>query len=241
MISLNDYWRHRDGLTIREGARQGGMNASTMMRRIHAVRDLAARDPLIAWAAEAPPKAAVRHVTDDVITGKANVLLRRMKEPGATLIISKQRGGRVMRDYRDRWVTTGEVKREIAAHIVARGWLQFEKTLKDGMHHRYSLTTAGANWVTGVGELPWPRWVARNDVDGRLFAAGEAIRLLWDDNRPAALDVLQHVGELAPILRLVICEDVKLEAAENRLGYSARSGKVVLRMALERLASCFGN
>lgn len=45
---------------------------------------------------------------------------------------------------------------------------------------------------------------------------------------------------LAEILVAVCCEEIGLEAAEKRLALPARSGKVVLKLALDRLAAHFG-
>ena len=46
--------------------------------------------------------------------------------------------------------------------------------------------------------------------------------------------------ELATILLEVCCLERGLEAAERRLGWPSRSGKVVLRLALARLALHYG-
>ncbi|MEM0905937.1 MAG: DUF6456 domain-containing protein [Pseudomonadota bacterium] len=52
---------------------------------------------------------------------------------------------------------------------------------------------------------------------------------------------LDAVGPgLADILVAVCCEEVGLETAEKRLGWPARSGKVVLKLALDRLAEHYG-
>ena len=52
---------------------------------------------------------------------------------------------------------------------------------------------------------------------------------------------LQAVGAgLAEILLALCCEEVGLEAAEKRLGLPARSGKVLLRLGLDRLAQHYG-
>lgn len=52
---------------------------------------------------------------------------------------------------------------------------------------------------------------------------------------------LHAVGPgLADVLVAVCCEELGLEAAEKRLGWPARSGKVVLRLALDRLAMHYG-
>ncbi|MEM9224504.1 MAG: DUF6456 domain-containing protein [Pseudomonadota bacterium] len=52
---------------------------------------------------------------------------------------------------------------------------------------------------------------------------------------------LNAVGPgLAEILVAVCCEECGLEAAEKRFGWPLRSGKVVLRLALDRLASHYG-
>lgn len=52
---------------------------------------------------------------------------------------------------------------------------------------------------------------------------------------------LSTVGPgLAEVLVAVCCEEIGLEAAEKRLGWPQRSGKVVLKLALDRLAAHYG-
>ncbi len=52
---------------------------------------------------------------------------------------------------------------------------------------------------------------------------------------------LSAVGPgLADVLVAVCCEEIGLEAAEKRLGWPQRSGKVVLKLALDRLAAHYG-
>jgi hypothetical protein len=52
---------------------------------------------------------------------------------------------------------------------------------------------------------------------------------------------LEQVGaELSPILVHICCHAAGIEAAEQILGMPRRSGKVVLQLALTRLARCYG-
>ncbi|WMS42040.1 DUF6456 domain-containing protein [Acuticoccus sp. MNP-M23] len=52
---------------------------------------------------------------------------------------------------------------------------------------------------------------------------------------------LGAVGDgLADVLVAVCCEEIGLEAAEKRLGWPQRSGKVVLKLALDRLGAHYG-
>ena len=54
-------------------------------------------------------------------------------------------------------------------------------------------------------------------------------------------DAISAVGPgLAEALVGVCCEELGLEAVEKRLGWPPRSGKVVLRLALDRLAAHYG-
>lgn len=64
----------------------------------------------------------------------------------------------------------------------------------------------------------------------------------------AATDARRRVGraldavgpDLSEVLVAVCCEEQGLEAVEKRLGWPARCGKVVLRLALDRLARHYG-
>ena len=61
------------------------------------------------------------------------------------------------------------------------------------------------------------------------------------DRAPLFVRPWPSLGEgLATILLEVCCLERGLEAAERRLGWPSRSGKVVLRLALARLALHYG-
>ncbi len=68
------------------------------------------------------------------------------------------------------------------------------------------------------------------DVSERAMAARERVH--------AALDAVGE--ELAAILLEVCCLSRGMEAAERRLGWPRRSGRLVLRIALQRLAEHYG-
>ncbi|MEM7696156.1 MAG: DUF6456 domain-containing protein [Pseudomonadota bacterium] len=59
--------------------------------------------------------------------------------------------------------------------------------------------------------------------------------------RRRVMGALGAVGPgLADVLVAVCCDELGIEAAEKRLGWPARSGKLVLGLALDRLASHYG-
>ena len=92
-------------------------------------------------------------------------------------------------------------------------------------HQRDRITQS---WnVSGVrGSAPRDRLMlseAAQDARARVERAFEAVGPVLDE-----------------VLRLVCCEELGLEVVEKRFGWPARSGKVVLRLALDRLAAHYG-
>src|SRR5262245_15231270 len=96
-----------------------------------------------------------------------------------------------------------------------------------------------------------PRVTALWDVEGTVSTTGGRRSGLPPDGLPTAERVLQArtrldralkaAGEgLATILLEVCCLERGLEAAERRLGWPSRSGKLVLRLALARLVQHYG-
>jgi hypothetical protein len=96
-----------------------------------------------------------------------------------------------------------------------------------------------------------PRVTALWGVEGAVSTTGGRRSGLPPDGLPTAERVLQArarldralkaAGEgLATILLEVCCLERGIEAAERRLGWPSRSGKVVLRLALARLALHYG-
>jgi hypothetical protein len=96
-----------------------------------------------------------------------------------------------------------------------------------------------------------PRVTALWGVEGTVSTTGGRRSGLPPDGLPTVERVLQArtrldralkaAGEgLATILLEVCCLERGLEAAERRLGWPSRSGKVVLRLALARLALHYG-
>jgi len=87
--------------------------------------------------------------------------------------------------------------------------------------------------VTQGWDASGVRGAARRD---RLTASEAAVAA-----RRRVEAALDAVGPgLSHILVAVCCEEIGLEAAEKRLGWPARSAKVVLRLALDRLAQHYG-
>jgi hypothetical protein len=96
-----------------------------------------------------------------------------------------------------------------------------------------------------------PRVTALWGLEGTVSTTGGRRSGLPPDGLPTAERVLQArtrldraltaAGEgLATILLEICCLERGLEAAERRLGWPSRSGKVVLRLALARLALHYG-
>ncbi|WP_157961614.1 DUF6456 domain-containing protein [Acuticoccus kandeliae] len=99
--------------------------------------------------------------------------------------------------------------------------------------HRDHSRARGEARVTQSWDASGVRSEARRDGLSVSEGAMEA--------RRRVVQALDTVGAgLAEILVLVCCEEMGLEAVEKRLRWPARSGKVVLRLALDRLANHYG-
>lgn len=85
----------------------------------------------------------------------------------------------------------------------------------------------------------WERFLTAGATRGQMQAGGQAEGP--QDARTRVGKALEALGPgLADIVFRICCFLEGLETAEKRLGWSARSGKVVLKIALERLASHYG-
>jgi len=83
----------------------------------------------------------------------------------------------------------------------------------------------------------WDASGVRGEAPRDRLAASEVAL----DARRRVERALSAVGPgLAEVLLAVCCEEVGLEAVERRQGWPARSAKVVLRLALDRLAAHYG-
>lgn len=83
----------------------------------------------------------------------------------------------------------------------------------------------------------WDMSGVRSESQRDGLTLGEAAAMA----RRRVEQAVEAVGPgLAEILIAVCCEERGLEATEKRLGWPARSGKVVLRLALDRLADHYG-
>ncbi|PRY81062.1 DUF6456 domain-containing protein [Marivita geojedonensis] len=103
----------------------------------------------------------------------------------------------------------------------------------DRLHEDYA--------IAGFGKSDLIGW----DGPGSLKPHYEAAHKMKDRRRSAALlRTLDAIRDLGPGLSEVVlrccCLREGLEATEKRLGWSARSGKVVLRIALQRLSLFYG-
>lgn len=108
---------------------------------------------------------------------------------------------------------------------------QFQSALK--LHTDFYIACNVHNIPTS---MDWDKLV--NRVDSSL-----SIPLQWFDDGKRADNfeqALTYVGTgLADILLLCVCYEYGLEECEKRLGWSARSGKIVLRIALNQLSQFY--
>lgn len=85
----------------------------------------------------------------------------------------------------------------------------------------------------------WERFLTSQDKGAFVGSQSGSDRSM--NARDRVMDALEALGPgLADIVFRVCCFLEGLETAEKRMGWSARSGKVVLKIALQRLAAHYG-
>jgi Domain of unknown function (DUF6456) len=99
--------------------------------------------------------------------------------------------------------------------------------------------------IAGLSQRVTASWeqTIESGSSGRSGGASEAVALserAMDARRRVNLALVAAGPELAGILLEVCCLTCGLEAAERRLGLPQRAGKVVLQIALSRLADHYG-
>jgi len=95
-----------------------------------------------------------------------------------------------------------------------------------------------ADWeLAELGPRVTMRWTPR--VDGGAIGQDPATAQLSAKRRVSAATRATGPG-LSDVLWRVICADERLPEAERALGWPARAGRVVLGLALDRLADHYG-
>ena len=149
-----------------------------------------------------------------------------------------------------------------AEHLAARGgtegfdarWRASEggrelkrvRNFKPGFHRGLWFGLANAAFETLVGgHSPWTLSHTENHLALHRLGDGEVPGRHWHERdlppRDRVSAVLRDLGPgLGDVALRVCCFLEGLETAERRMGWSARSGKVVLKIALQRLAEHYG-
>ena len=207
MTPIEAYQRHvLGGETMASLAREAGVHKSTVMRQIRRVEDQRAEDAILDTALDAP------EVLD------TSALLARLHEPGVEVLIAvAQPVAVLMLDG----VRIGTCRAAEVLGLLRLGALQ--RTRQVGRLSVYAATSR----PRPRGRAGLRRVVSRTHPDWELQRTREA-----DD----AWLVQTFGQETAGFLRAVCSQGAKFEDEERRLRWPARSAKLVLRLAMDRLS-----
>jgi Domain of unknown function (DUF6456) len=198
-------------------------------------------------------RALIRRGEDFVVVTAKGKRVRGISSVAASLVTEMRRLGLVVETEGGRFVSGGSAppgsRRQAESPLL---WLA-QRRDADGQPLISEAEFAAGERLLRDFELARlsPRVTALWGVEGAVSTTGSRRSGLPPDGLPTTERVLaarirvdqalEAAGEgLATILLEVCCLERGLEAAERRLGWPSRSGKVVLRLALNRLAVHYG-
>lgn len=140
-----------------------------------------------------------------------------------------------------RLASAGSAKRRING-VGALAWLQGRKILTEveakaaqNLRRDFELSSSHASITQN-----WAGFALAGVEGRRGGGGGEHHALVRAQARRRLDDACKIMGPgLADVAIQVCCKDEEIGAVERRMGWSARSGKVVLRLALQRLVELY--
>lgn len=247
LLAIRD--RHRRhtvaGESLSAIARDLGVHASSVRWSVRRGEDLV-DDPLFEVLGAEVPEAVVER--------EAPRILLRLREPGAVLVAHRALPRAAVVVDGATSSPTATVEKDVAAAAWARGWLRQSAGARAAslVAHRasepvgrYVITRRGREVAAALdGRLRSRRAPGSSSRGYRIpeeaVAAGRRLRDKWLCGISIEQEV-EFVGpELAAVLEVLVIEELGLEAAERRMGWPARSAKVLLHIALMRLRAFYG-
>jgi hypothetical protein len=200
----------------------------------------------------------------DEILRKALVVLRRLSEPEAVLLYSTMSGMKksvvVRPDGGGKFTRLCTVDREYVKEFAGRAWIEMISGSQAQKSYKYRISTLGRSAVASI--IAQKSGKIRNKFDNETAAERLSRKInpctgqpnltpeqtatattlynIWHGDKDGEQKVYAILRDFEPSIQTLLinccCKYVGIEETERRLGWSARSGKVVLFIFLDRLA-----
>ncbi len=252
-IALEDAAAHAKGESFRSIAWRRGCHHSTIMRRVKRIEGIINRFHGARKDRELP---TMEIDFDAKINQTARSVLRRLSEPEAELAVPVSESGMtcvVVRPGADKApVVIGKVAKPFALEFFMRGWI--ETISRTTSVARYRITPKGKRELNALIRAHTGRASAWTMIDQAATLLRKPDGTPWFTSEQ--LEVAQHLGDVyftegeeaarlllhhldpgeAELVYAICCARELMGETERRLGLPARSGRVLLRSALSRLA-----
>jgi hypothetical protein len=260
-VELATYRAHViEGIPMRQLARDQSLHVSTILRRIRRVEERT-DCPLLENVVLQPK---VTPMNEEEVQRKALVVLRRLSEPEAVLLYSTMNGMKksvvVRPDGGGKFDRLCTVDRDYVEEFAKLGWIEMISGSQAQKAYKYRISTLGRSAVASI--IARKSGKARNKFDNETAAERLSRKInpctgqpnltaeqtatattlynIWHGDKGGEEKVYAILRDFEPSIHTLIinccCKYVGIEETERRLGWSARSGKVVLSIFLDRVA-----
>lgn len=249
------------GKPLRQIARERDAHPSTVMRQVRRAESWN-EDPLQSEALSV----AIRNVNNSTAgDSEALRVLRRLAEKDAVLVVSTSLVLATACVFKMSEginpIVIARTPRATTVTMLTHGWIRVKS--KGATTNTYVITKDGSDALRSdiaerssgrkrinTAETPLDILCRKRDLAGKPYLTDGGVQAAfrfredWASDRTAAeLAITEALGAggLSEVVLRVVCLEQNLTVVEQALGWSARSAKVVLRIALQRLESHYAS